>query len=592
MLSFPSSQALLILGLILPYLLCWLFVRTYAVDTPLSDDFTLVLALQLKQLGKFSLVDLLNAQHNEHRIALPYALMIGLAQLTHYNTIANMYAGLVFMGATLAILCLWLSKQLTRRAISPFWLIPVALVICSLRQTQNLLMSFQGAFESIFFFVLAVYLLDGVSRFVPRFCLALAAALLSAFSFANGLLSLPIGMFYLISKSFLVDAERGRFLRLALIWLVASLSISWLYFHGFNSSVGQGKVSLAFAREHGDQLARFALYFMAGSFARDQNQAALIGLSFIALAVLAVFGFVRSSRSSQSILLLPLMLVIYALLSALMAACGRAEMGLAAALVSRYATVANYGWVGLYVLLLFLSHEKSANREADKSRQVLRAAFAILLCCFAWGTVNTLACAGDEGISFRAVELETANVIGSYRQQGPLALTNATGVNADMVIPLIEFMAANKLSLFHKPPLSEWKRVENRLTNPYWVSIDRVNNALLPNNQNIPDISTVTGDLPNEISISGWAADVDHRSLPAAIWLTVDNQPLVPAACGLWRPDIRLGLHQDYLIGSGFKASFRLDLLGRGQHNLAVRILSGDKRSVYQSAVLLHLKTN
>src|ERR1700733_778724 len=91
------KQAIFYLALLVPYLLCWLYVRAYAINTPMSDDFTIVLALNLLRNGQIGIWQILDAQHNEHRAGLPYVLMIWLADLTHYNVLANMYLGLVFV---------------------------------------------------------------------------------------------------------------------------------------------------------------------------------------------------------------------------------------------------------------------------------------------------------------------------------------------------------------------------------------------------------------------------------------------------------------------------------------------------------------
>jgi len=112
--------------LVTPYLLCWLYVNAYGVDTPLSDDFTFVLVLKLLRLKLVGLPDLLFAQHNEHRIGLPYLLTLALAQLTRYNVIFNMYLGLVFVGGSLAITIYFLWPKLKKAEITPFALVPVA----------------------------------------------------------------------------------------------------------------------------------------------------------------------------------------------------------------------------------------------------------------------------------------------------------------------------------------------------------------------------------------------------------------------------------------------------------------------------------
>src|SRR5438128_1219761 len=93
----------LLLALVLPALLPFNFVYRFGVNLPYWDQWELVPLLAKLHDGQLTLADL-TAQHNEHRIFFPRLIMLGLATLTRYNTVAEMYfnAGLlVVLGAVL-----------------------------------------------------------------------------------------------------------------------------------------------------------------------------------------------------------------------------------------------------------------------------------------------------------------------------------------------------------------------------------------------------------------------------------------------------------------------------------------------------------
>jgi len=579
------ERLLLCWALSAPFILACLFVRTYAVDTPLSDDFTTVLALQLLKSGKLGIVDILLAQHNEHKYGLPFALMLALARLTHYNTVSNMYLGLAFLGATIALVLFLVNERLRRVGITAFALIPVAWLICGLRQAENLLMSFQGLYESIFFLILSLYLLDGVKRFGGRFYAAIAAAVLSAFSFGNGLLALPIGSLLLTMKWWLSIKENGykdsrNKLILATVWTVSAIAIVCAYFYRFNYFVGQGKATRAFLLEHSSEVWQFALGFLASPIARAPGEAILIGILFLYITILVVYALFKKANEFNSILILPIMLIIYALLSACMVAYSRVQLGMEASLVSRYATVAAYGWLGLYLLLLCATELKPLFRYCT---------LAVILLCLGKGILDSYINCHSDGLFYRGMSLRAENVIRSYRLQGPGALNAVTGVPARDVVPLIEFLEKNKLSLFRRSSGDSIKSAACKSTPvPYWASIDRFNNALIEDGDELP-VVTVNSARDGEISLSGWVADTEARKLPASVSLFVGGDVMVPAASGLLRADIARALKDDCLLSSGFMVSCRLDLIGRGRHEVKLRILSDDGKEAYVTPTLLYL---
>jgi hypothetical protein len=576
------GRSLLLLGIVAPYLLCWLYVHNYGIDTPLSDDFTIVLAMKLCHDGQFGLPDLLSAQHNEHREALPYALMLGLARLTHYNTLANMYAGLVFLGATLMLTIVFLWPRLKRATVPAYALIPVAWTICSVRQTQNLLMSFQGAYESLFFFLLSLFLLDGVKSLGVRFWGGGASALLSAFSFGNGLLSLPIGglllatRFYLESPS--VFFKRAHILA---VWITLSALIVAAYFWHFFPGVGQGKVTIDYLIHAPEKVIEFALGFLACPIAREVNSAIFFGLAFCLLSLVCAVALLRKRDALKLDLVLPAMLIVYALLSACMAAYGRAQLGMEASFVSRYATMANWGWIGLYVLVLL---------STGLNARFRRLLTACILLCLAIGAVTTALYARLDGLLIRDVELNVEETVRSYASQGPQSLEYWTGVAKPDVVPLIQFMEEERLSLFSRPGPNLTGCLESKAPHvPYWTAIENLNGRIIEGSDKAPTISLDQSE-ETDLIIKGWCADLENRKLPRAVFVLIGDRMIIPAACGLVRIALSQGPGREFLITSGLSASCRLDMIAKGEHDVSMKILASDGHVCFTGPVLLHLK--
>jgi hypothetical protein len=576
-----AKRPILWLMLLAPYLLCWRYVSTYGVNTPLSDDFTFILALKLLRLKMMGMIGLLASQHNEHRCGLPYLLMLRLAEFTNYNTVFNMYMGLVFVGGSLAVAIYFLWPKLKKAEISPFALVPIAWLICSLRQTQNLLMAFQGAFESAFFLLLCLFLLDGVTRLSPRFWGAALCAVLSAFSFGNGLLTIPIG-FLLIACKNCLEGKEVFLKRMVLLfaWTLVSALILFAYFWNFFAAVGQGKITSEFLLRSPEKVLGFVLGFMATPVAHEAQSAMFMGVVFFILCLICLIALIRKPTTLNADMVLPAMLVCYAVLSGCMAAYGRAQMGIEASFVSRYATMANYGWIGLYLLLLL-----GRNLGRDLRLALLSTTFA----CFTIGAIMTAMSCRLDGLLYRDIELRVENVIRNYRLVGPENLSEWTGVKAEDVVPLIEFMEENRLSLFARPSTGCDQVLQSTATSPYYVGIDYVNGRLISGQKGVP---TIDLDLAKntDIALTGWAADVQNHTLPKTVCALIDGKVLIPAAYGLTRFDFVKSAETDYLLSCGFSAACRAALLSKGSHDLSVKIVSRDGRVCFHTPVLLHLK--
>jgi len=443
-------------------------------------------------------------------------------------------------------------------------------------------MAFQGAFESAFFLLLCLFLLDGATKISARFWGASLCAFLSAFSFGNGLLTLPIGFLLIACKCWLEgkDVLPKRF-SVLFAWTIVSVLIVAIYFFHFSPAVGQGKVTPEFLVHSPPKVLAFVLGFVAAPVAHEEQSAMLMGAVFFILCLILLVGLASKPKAFTEDMVLPAMLVCYAVLSGCMAAYGRAQMGIEASFVSRYATMANYGWIGLYLLLLF---------GKDLARDLRLTLLSTTFVCLTIGAIMTAMFFRLDGLFYRDIELKVENAIRSYALVGPKCLTEWTGVNAPDVIPLIEFLKENRLSLFarSKPPECEQAVLWSHVLLPYWAQIDYAGGQLA---SGANGITTVYLDpaKDTDVTLKGWVADVKARSLPRAVCVLIDGK-MVPSVYPLTRYDIARGLKQDYLLCSGFAAEYRTNLLSSGNHVVSLKIVREDGRFSYETPALLHLR--
>jgi hypothetical protein len=183
--------------ILLPAVLALLYVRAYGVSVVYFDAWSVVRLFDKWSSGTLSPLDLLE-QHNEHRMFFPKGFELLLGWITGYDNVVEMYVIQVCFLATLIILLLAFRDNV--RA----WLFifaPVAFLIFSFRQYENILFGFQINFAfTQTFGVLALFLLYvvGHTRLGKlAFVAALGSDTIATFSTAQGLFVWPAGLLQL-----------------------------------------------------------------------------------------------------------------------------------------------------------------------------------------------------------------------------------------------------------------------------------------------------------------------------------------------------------------------------------------------------------
>lgn len=317
------------------------FFTTYAIDVPYWDEWEGVVRLQRWMGGALTFGELFG-QHNEHRIPVPRLLMLIIDRATAMDMRARMAASWVLLVATAGLLLADYRRVHPEGGATLLRFAPVAWLILSLRQWDNLLWGWQITLCSCVFFLVAALCCLVRARSLAFLLLAVAAGTCASFSFSNGLLIWPLGLWLLL-------AERPRVpARAPVVWTLCGTGVFVAYFIDYVKPAHHPALSY-FALHPGPAL-KYFLASLGGPLAVRLPLAYWAGGFVVALSAAVAVLVLRGRFRWRSPL--PPALVLFAFASSATLTLGRAGFGPDQALSSRYSTFAGLGLVGLYLLLL------------------------------------------------------------------------------------------------------------------------------------------------------------------------------------------------------------------------------------------------
>jgi hypothetical protein len=345
-----------------------------AVDLPTWDAWQFAPAVADLFEGRSDPRDLW-AQHNEHRLVVPRALMLGLARVSAWDVRWEQAANVVVALGQLALLA-----ALLRRTVAPAapravpWLVAGAsALIFALGAWQNWSWGWQ-----LQIFVnaaaacgTALALAAWRGRWWQTAVLQ-ALSTTAALSFANGL-ALPL----LVPLALLVaPAAVPRRTRIAhaIVAAGAGVAVAAAYLAGFERPPPLPQATSTHVTPL--NVARHALGFLGSPFAADDVVAAgVIGAGGLVAVATATLWLWRDGRELRAALLPWALLETYAVASALVTAIGRVGFGVAQALQSRYVTISSLFWLGAAPTLT-LAAARWLRTASPTPAQTLRAGLA------------------------------------------------------------------------------------------------------------------------------------------------------------------------------------------------------------------------
>lgn len=339
--------SLILIGL--PALISFFYILLFGVNVVYWDQWELVPYLDKLFQNTLTITDLFS-QHNEHRIFFPRIVMLAIAYLTHYNTIAEMLFGWVILFIACIILFLIFRKNFGTSPETLPLFIPIAWLLFSTKQWENLLWGWQiQIFLCSMGFLLSVYCLEKVEKIDLYFLLAILGGIISTFSFFNGLLVWLAGICYLLMKN------KSR--TVLITWIGISAVIYGLFFYHWSRPAYHPSPIYILHDPSGG-----IIYFIAnigsglsGGFgdAPVSIISGIIALIFGTIILLTIsygfflnyrYNFFKQNASWWT-------LIAFSLMTSIVLTIGRGGFGIGQSLSSRYVSFTILGIIGIYCVL-------------------------------------------------------------------------------------------------------------------------------------------------------------------------------------------------------------------------------------------------
>lgn len=385
--STPRGRGLLGLSLtVLPIVALALLLRRYHVDVVFWDQWELVPIVDKVFQGTLTFSDLW-AQHNEHRPVFPRLVMAHLARATGWSLSAEVLLNLGLVTTVLPVL--WVSARGWRseaQADVPPWTWPtMSLLLFSPTQWENWLWGWQFlAFVQVVTGVYGLALLTRRDSGWGSLAAALLLGIVGTFSFGGGLVFWPVG-----ALGLLVQRHPARWQRLA-VWISVAAVVLAAYFYDYHPNPYMPTPWSNFERVRAaGKLVFFVATFLGAPLAPgDWRWACLAGFAGVLL-----WGWLGYRSLAHGVLaragLLPWLLGLTAIFTAVLIGLGRAGFGFHQALESRYVTASLWLWASLVLGLGTLRASGPGDRpDSTSSFRLARAGIvAVVVACllgFSW----------------------------------------------------------------------------------------------------------------------------------------------------------------------------------------------------------------
>lgn len=334
----------------LPVVAAFLYVERFGVNVVLRDQWVQVPYFAGLHAGTLELLSFW-PNHNEHRIVFPRLAMLALGTLTDYNNVAEMY--LILLCFLVTLVCLFVVFRHgsgARFSLLAVLFVPVAFLVFSLRQYENMLWGFQIAFAFAQMFSVLTFLFlyfSGRNRKVA-FVAALMSGAVASFSAAQGLLVWPVGLLQLLISP-LGRVAKGT---MAGVWSLSGAGIWFVYFRDLQTA-GQGPSPFEVFFRPAASIEFFMTALGSSLFGRPD--VALLGGSLLAvLGAVSLLLLYRCGKAGENTFWVALLLYAGLVAASITAGRSASELGVLQALPSKYTTFSLLAVAAIYAILVRL----------------------------------------------------------------------------------------------------------------------------------------------------------------------------------------------------------------------------------------------
>lgn len=559
-----SSQIYLrwfvILLILLPVIIEAIYIKIFGVNIVYWDQWDFVPFIEELYNNNLSFYDLFG-QHNEHRLFFPRIIMLLLAYISRYNNIYEMYFSWMLVLLILVVVFLLYKSSFGSSTKMLMVFVPVSFIIFNLRQFENILWGFQlQIYLCVLGFVFSIHMLEKLDKSNLNLLLAIFGGILASYSFANGLVTWPVGLFFILISS------KGR--NTAVFWSLAGILAMGLYFYNWTKPPQNPSIFFII-----NQPIDGILYLLAniGSPLAYEKLAAismgifLLIIIFIEFVFLYKYNLLRANSTWLSFIL-------FSLISSFVTTVGRAGCGLEQALSSRYVTFTLLGVIGVYLLAINLYNIKSQNRM----HPIL---FGIVVSILVIGLMAGNMSGIEQGKSIRESRSDDVYYLKTYKLQ---ADNNLGGLYPKGLYPIPKivrdrapFLEKYKLSIFADNDINLDGLFESQASTQY--HIDTINTNLL-NNMTV----TINKKDTESITVTGWAVDGQANTLAKAVFISIDDKLIIPTRYYLDRVDVARFYKNGNFRYSGFMGAFNTSNLANGSHILTLKVISKEGNQYYK----------
>ena len=332
----------------IPFIVLCAFLVHTTSGLPVSDQWNLVPLIEKWHTGSLTLRDL-SRQYVDHRLFFPRLIVLSVAAVTHWNLYYEVATNL-FMGVLIcAILFYQIRKmELFFKTQSTAIYFLVSVFVFSVAQSDNWFCAQAAPFLCVLSFIAGVLFLSAPAFGLKEFLFAMAAGMISTYSYANGLLFWSIGFLLLCARPL------NRKKAVLTSWCAISVLIAASYFGTYQKPPQHP--SLLLAARHLPHTTGYFFVFLGSPLLPFERFAALVGvfgLFCLTAFIYAAHNAYLAVKKDQAALLLLFpwfALAFFSIASAAMAAIGRVGFGIAQATASRYVTQSSLLWIALIVL--------------------------------------------------------------------------------------------------------------------------------------------------------------------------------------------------------------------------------------------------
>ncbi|WP_234735227.1 hypothetical protein [Tellurirhabdus bombi] len=327
---------------------------TYSQNIPAADDFHATLQFLLdyeyRSAYPYAKIDLLLAQHNEHRIAISRLLALFLFKLTgHIDLPIMLYIQQFFLLGLAVLLLLIFQKKLFGLS-AWIYVLPVVLLFNPASYDSYLMIAGGSqSYPALFFMVLALFLLDKASETLvpwPWLGLAVLAASLATYSFGCGLTVWIGGGFLLFYQ---------RCWKSLAVWSAAAVLFIGLYFFNYSRPI-TSESPLLLLVEHPFMLIKCLLVYPGTPFLVSLSApwmtkllvCVCFGIGVVSWIYVAYLFFTGCGRRSP----LLFSLLVTSLCVGAMLALSRSNHGLSGMFTSRYRIISSLTPICMFAILV------------------------------------------------------------------------------------------------------------------------------------------------------------------------------------------------------------------------------------------------